>query len=190
MRRLVIFVCLLGLVGIAAGTSSVLAGSSRTTVTYWSDAIAASSFQASVNPVAKTDQPPGTWYWLGYGGTATWTFDVAAIPALNGTVALNFAGLSTSLQPSGGAGFDTMMRINVTGVGSTTSTATLNNPWQPHVAYNYAPPSGWQGSASVVVPDSVWRGASVLKVKVTSMTTNTYMGVNTDALMVGFASTA
>ena len=72
-----------------------------------------------------------------------------------------------------------MMRINVTGVGSAALTATLNNPWQPHVAYNYAPPSGWQGSASVVVPDSVWRGASVLKVKVTSMTTNTYMGVNT-----------
>ena len=43
---------------------------------------------------------------------------------------------------------------------------------------------------TVVVPTSVWRGASLLRVKVTSMTTNTYMGVNQDALMVGFASTA
>ena len=40
MKRLWGLVCLLGLIGIAAGASSVLAGSSRTTVTYWSDAIA------------------------------------------------------------------------------------------------------------------------------------------------------
>lgn len=188
MRRLWALVCLLVLAAVAASASSVLAGSGKTTSTYWNNTIPAASFDASVAPVARPDQPEGTWYWLGYNGSATWRFDVAAIPALNGSLALNFAALSTSIQAGGGAGYDTSMRITVTGIGTTTLAATLNNPWQPHVAFNNAPPDGWAATASVLVPTSIWRGASVLTVTARPTTTNTYMGVNLDSLKVGYTS--
>jgi hypothetical protein len=188
MRRLWALVCLLGLVAVALGASSVLAGSTKTASTYWNNTVSASSFSASVNPVARPNQPDGTWYWLGYGGSAAWTFDVAAIPALNGSLALNLVGLSTSLQTGGGAGYDTAMKITVAGVGATTLSGTLNNPWQPHVAFNYAAPTGWLAFASVLVPTSVWRGARVLTVTVQSTTSNTFMGVNRDALRVAYTS--
>jgi hypothetical protein len=190
MRRLWALVCLLGLVVVGLGASSVLAGSSTTATTYWNNTIKASAFQASVAPAVKPSQPGGTWYWLGYGGTATWTFDVGAIPALNGSLALNFDALSTSLYTGGGAGYDTAMKIVVTGIGTAALSGTLNNPWQPHVAYNAHPPTGWQGMASVLVPTSVWRGAATLKVTVTTLSSNTFMGVNEDALLIAYTAIA
>lgn len=188
MRRLGILGFFVALLVIGAGASGVLAGSSKKTATYWNNTVPASTFQASVLAVARPYQPAGTWHWLSYGKKATWTFDVGAIPALNGSLALNFSALSTSIQMGGGAGFDTNMSVVVTGLGTATLTGMLNNPWQPHVGYNDSPPTGWQGYASLVVPTGVWKGASTLVVTVTPTSTNTLMGVNKDSLMLGYAS--
>lgn len=188
MKRLLALAMLVGLVVVGVTTSSVLAKSGKTTATYWSNAIGASSFQPGTGVGTVRPNAPDGWYWLGYEKSATWTFDVSSMSALTGSPALNLKGFSTSIQASGGAGFDTTIRVVVTGVGSSTLTTTLNNPWQPHVAYNANPPSGWEGAASVLVPTSVWKGASTLTVKVTALTSNTMMGVNEDSLLLGYTT--
>ena len=185
MRRLSTLALFVGLVAIGVGASSVLAGSSRTTATYWSNAVSASTFSSSVAPAPKFGE---TAVWLGYGKSATWTFKVAGIPAMSGSVSLNFDGYSISLQDGGGAGFDTTMKVSVSGVSTATLTGTLNNTWQPHVAYNADPPTGWEAHANMLVPTSVWNGANTLTVTVASMTTNSFMGVTEDSLHVGYTS--
>ena len=189
MRRLGILGFFVALLLIGAGASGVLAGSSKKTATYWNNTVAASTFQASVLAIAKPNQPVGNWHWLSYGKSATWTFDVASIPALNGSLALNFNALSTSIQLGGGAGYDTGMSVVVTGRGTATLVGTLNNPWQPHVAYNDFAPTGWQ-VREPIVPTAVWKGATTLVVTVTPTTTSTIMGVNKDSVMIGYTSVA
>lgn len=188
MKRVLALAMLVGLAIVGVTTSAVLAKSGKTTATYWNNTMAASAFQPGAGVGTSRANAPDGWYWLGYEKSATWTFDVSSMSAVTGSPALNLAGYSTSLQASGGAGFDTAIRVVVTGVGSATLTATLNNPWQPHVAYNADPPSGWKGSASVVIPTAVWRGASTLTVKITTLTSNSIMGVNDEALLLGYTT--
>jgi len=184
MRRLWTLVFLVGLVAIGAGASA-LAGSSKTTATYWSNSVSAYDFSSSVGHSSRAGLDMS---WLGYEKAATYRFDVAGIPALTGSVALNFAAYSTSLQASGGAGFDTAMKVVVTGVSTSTMTGTLKNLWEhSHVAYNNDPPDGWAASASMLVPNSVWKGATTLTVTVTSMS-KTFMGLSPDSLHVSYTS--
>jgi hypothetical protein len=186
MRRFWASLFLVGLVVIGVGASA-LAGSGKTTATYWSNSISAYAFDSSVGHSSRAGLDMS---WLGYGKTATYKFDVAGIPALSGSVALNFSAYSTSLQPSGGAGFDTNMKVVVTGVATSTMTGTLKNLWEhSHVAYNNDAPDGWAASASMLVPNGVWKGATTLTVTVTS-TSSTFMGLSGDSLHVSYASAA
>lgn len=184
MRRLWALTLLIGLVAIGVGASAVFAGSTKTTATYWSNSVSADSFTSNVShsSMAGVDMT-----WLGYEKTATYTFHVAGLPALAGSVALNFNGYSISLQASGGAGFDTTMKVVATGIGTATMAGTLNNPWQPHVAYNNDAPEGWAASASMLVPTGVWRGATTLTVTVMP-TSKTFMGLNVDSLHLGYTT--
>jgi hypothetical protein len=170
---------LAGRVLIGAGASAVLARSNATTATYWNNAIAAS-----------TSSSAGSW--LGYGQTATWKFgDVTGLQdAMTGTVYLNFTGLSKSTLTGGGSGYSTTMKVVVTGAGTTTFTQTLNNPWRPHVAYSASPGAGWQAYASLNLPAYIWTGASSLTVKVTSLSSNTYMSIEHGGLLIGYTTMA
>jgi hypothetical protein len=177
-------VLLTGMALVGAGAAAVLA---RSTATYTNHAIPASTFTSNGDNGAKPGQL-GVWYWLSYGKTATWTFDASEFQAaLNGSVSLNFVGLSTSIH--WGSGYSTDMKVVVTGTGKGTFTQTLANPWRPHVAYNATPGIGWQAYASLNLPRYIWAGASSLKVTVTSITSNTYMGMNQGALLIGYATT-
>lgn len=176
MRRLWAFVLLAGLVAIGAGSSSVLAGSGKTTATYWNNAITASSGGVPANS------------WLSYGQSATWTFNnVSELRgALSGSVALNFKGLSKSIQIGGGSGYSTSMKVVVTGAGTTGLTTTLANPYRPHVAYSNSPGVGWDAYASLTLPTYAYQGANSLTVKVTSMTSNTLMHIDPGSLFPGW----
>jgi hypothetical protein len=169
---------LVGLVVIGAGASSVLAGSQRTSdTTYWNNAIhAASSNNAGA--------------WLGYGQVTTFTFNdlTGLYRAMDGTVFLNFSGLSKSIREGGGGGYATTVNVKVTGVGTTSFTMTLANPWRPHVAFSNSPEVGWNAYGAAAVPTYVWRGASSLKVTVTSVTTNTFMQLGADGVVIGYTT--
>jgi hypothetical protein len=124
---------LVGLVVIGAGASSVLAGSQKASeTTYWNNAIHATT---SGNAGA----------WIGYGQAATFTFsDVSSLyRAMDGTVFLNFSGLSKSIREGGGGGYATTVNVKITGVGTVSLTTTLANPWRPHVAFSNNPEVGW-----------------------------------------------
>ncbi|HLY93708.1 MAG TPA: hypothetical protein VKP14_02585 [Gaiellaceae bacterium] len=167
---------LVGLVAIGVTASTVLARSHTTKAsTYWNNAIPASGFGAD-----------GAW--LGYGQAATFTFnDVSGLyGAMDGSVYLNFSGLSKSIRTGGGSGYTTTLRVTVTGMGTTTFTTTLANAWKPHVAYSNSPGFGWASYASAGLPGYVWKGATSLKVTVTPVTTNTLVSFETGGLVIGF----
>jgi hypothetical protein len=168
---------LAGLVLIGAGASAVLARSNATTATYWNNAIYATGSTSA-----------GAW--LSYGQTATWTFkNISELHgAMTGTVNLNFTGLSKSTLTGGGSGYSTTMRVVVTGASTGTFTQTLTNPWRPHVAYNASPGTGQQAYASLNLPTYIWKGASSLTVKVTSITSNTLMNIEQDGLLIGYVT--
>ncbi len=169
---------LISLVAVGVASSAVLAGPKTTkATTYWNNAVFAES-----NPGASLD----------YGDFATWTFDVYNLrfEALSGSVWLNLAGHSQSVQIGGGSGYNTTVRVAVTGAYTQTFTATLANPWRPHVAYNNDPSVGWDAYASLNLPNGIWRTASHLTVKVTSLTTNTHLDIfdGQDGVVIGYAS--
>lgn len=171
------FVLLVGLLVVGAASSAVLAGpQAKKATTYWNHAIESTS--------------PSSGAWLAYNQAATWTFsDVSELQgALSGSVALNFAGLSKSLQIGGGAGYPTTMKVVVTGVTTASFTVTLTNPWRPHVAYNASPGVGWQAFGSLNVPNYVWRNAGTLTVKLTSITSNTLVSLGEGGVMIGYAT--
>lgn len=168
---------LVGLVVVGAAASSVLAGSqAKQSTTYWNHAIGATS--------------PSAGAWLAYNQSATWTFsNVSELQyAQTGSVYLNFAGLSKSLQIGGGAGYSTTVKVVVSGASTATYTVTLANPWRPHVAFNASPGVGWQAYASLNLPTYLWRNAGALTVKLTSTTTNTFMNLGEGGVMIGYAT--
>lgn len=166
-----------GLAVIGASASAVLAGSSRTTATYVSDAITAS---AHSNDGVQ----------LPYGAAATFTFNTVDLgSAVTGSVYLNFRGDSQSFGLNGGSGFPTTVKVAVTGVGTGTYTATLANPWRPHVYGSYAD-FGHDVYGTLNLPTYIWRGAAVLTVKVTSVTTNTYLTLQSDGVVIGYTEIA
>jgi hypothetical protein len=169
---------LVGLVVIGAGASSVLAGAQKTgEMTYWNNAI-----HATTGGTADA--------WLGYGQVTTFTFnDVSDLyRAMDGTVFLNFNGLSKSIRTGGGGGYATTVNVKVTGVGTTTFTTTLANPWRPHVAFSAAEGVGWNAYGAVNLPGYVWKGASSLKVTVASVTTNTFLQLGAEGVMIGYTT--
>ena len=172
---------LAGVVVIGASSSVVLARSNATAdTTYWNNAVSASEFDSAGD-------------WLGYGQTATWTFnDLSGLRGgLNGSAALNFAGFSKTARPGGGSGYSTQMTVVVTGVGAGTftTTTTLNNPWRPHVAYSNDEGTGWAAYASVSLPTYMYQNAISLTVKVKSITSNTLMMFpENTGLLIGYTT--
>jgi hypothetical protein len=185
MRRIRWAVVLLaGMALVGLGGATVFA---RSTATYSNNAISASDFTSTGNHGAPAQ---ADWFWLsnGAGQMATWVFDVSELKsAINGTVYLNVAALSAS--PYWGSGYSTDLRIVVHGVGTGTLTTTLANPWRPHVAYNNTAGVGWNATATLAVPRSVWAGASTLEVTATPITVGNHVGFNQGALTIGYATT-
>jgi hypothetical protein len=173
------------LAGLGAGGATVLA---RSTATYTNHMIAATDFASNGDHAAPAD---ADCYWLrtGYGQSSTWTFgDVDALGgALKGSLWLNIAAPSTALN--WGAGYNTDLKVVVTGKTTGTFTTTLVNPWRPHVAFNEVPGVGWEAHASLLVPNSIWIGASSLTVKVTPLTAGNHVGTDIGMLMLGYATT-
>jgi len=160
---------------IGATSSAVLAGSSKTTATYVSDAITATAHQND-----------GTL--LGYGAAASFSFNVAELSgAVTGSVFVNLKGDSQSFGMNGGSGFPTTVKVVVTGVGTTTFTTTLANPWRPHV-YGSMVDVGHGVYGTLNLPTSVWRGAGMLTVTVTSVSTNTYLTLPADGVVIGYTT--
>ena len=167
------FLVLAGLVAVGISASAVLAGSSKTTATYVSDAITASAHANDGVPLV-------------YGGTATFTFNVADLgSAVTGSVFLNFRGDSRSFGLNGGSGFPATVKVAVTGVGTGTYTTTLTNPWRPHV-YGTIADFGHDVYGTLNLPTYVWRGAATLTVSVTSVTTKTYLTLQSDGVVIGY----
>jgi len=167
----------LGLVVIGASASAVLAGSSRTRATYVSDAI-----------TAAVHENDGTL--LGYGAAASFAFDAGDLAgAMTGSVFLNLKGDSQSFGMNGGSGFPTTVKVVATGIGTSTYTTTLANPWRPHV-YGSMVDLGHGVFGTLNLPTSVWRGAGTLKVTVTSVSTNTYLTLPADGVVIGYTEIA
>jgi hypothetical protein len=181
IRWALILLGVMALVGISGAT--VFA---RSSATYTNHAVSASKFTSADQPAPAQDD----WYWLSSGsGQATWTFtDVYGLAhnAVSGSVNLNVNALSAG--PNWGAGFGTTIKVVVTGVGTNSFTATLANPWRPHIAFNETAGIGWTATASVAVPMNIYTGASQLTVTVTALTAGYHVGFNEDALLIGYAT--
>jgi hypothetical protein len=165
--------------------------------TYSNHAIGASSFRSNGDPDQWHEYADhygsGDWWWLGAGESAKWTFDASELQALarntdtaiTGSVTLNFAALSTS--PQGGSGFATMIKIVASGRTTATGTASLGNPWKPHIGA-FSQGIGWDSHAAVPIPSTVWAGADTLTVVVTPATPGNWIAMNQDALLIGYAA--
>ena len=182
MTRIRWALLVVGVVAIAAGgATAVLAGSSA----YVPGHVHAATFWSNGDPAAMPGQD-GNWNWLRTtAAKAVWTFDAGDLQsAIRTSVFLNFAGLSTNA--TGGSGFSDGLKVVVAGKGSATYSATLANPWRPHIA-SYAYGEGWDATAAVNVPSYLWLGASTLTVTVTPVTSGVQIGMNDDALLIGYA---
>jgi hypothetical protein len=164
---------LLALVVVGAGASSVFAGSHATKATYWNNVIT-TSIPSGDNPVHSGDH-------------ATWTFTSLSGLAGATEVYLNFQATVKSLQESGGSGFATTLKVTVTGVGTSTFTVTLANPWRPHVAFSNATDYGQEAFASLKLPTSLWRYAGSLTVTAQSLS-NTVTNFGAKSLVIGYST--
>jgi hypothetical protein len=171
-----------GAIVIAATSAAVLARSSGT---YTNHAIHATGFVSNGNHAAPAQSASD---WLAYGKTATWTFDVSRlVTALKGHVYVNVTALSAGAN--WGAGFDTDVKVVVKGVGTATVTSHLTNPWRPHMAYNEEAGIGWTSYATILVPNSVWVGASTLTVSLTPLASGNHVGVDEGSMLIGYGTT-
>jgi hypothetical protein len=185
MRRLIAIIPLLAGAVAAMGAAGVFAGSKP--VTYTNHAIAASAYIGNGDHAAKPGQV-GTWEWLSYRQSASWTFDATQLAtAINGTVKINITGLSTNQLL--GSGYSTTLKVAIAGTGIARSTATLTNPWRPHIAHNATPGIGWQAYATLNVPKYVYAGAHSLRVDVVPSTPANLVGVNQTAILIGYGTT-
>jgi hypothetical protein len=187
-----IAILLAGVAIVALGAVSVMARS-----TYTNHAITASSFTSNGDPDQwhpyADHYGSGGWWWLGAGESAKWTFDVSGLQvlarssdtAILNSATLNFAALSTS--PQGGSGFATTIKVVASGQRITTGTASLMNPWKPHIGA-FSQGVGWDSHAAVPIPSSVWAGADTLTVVVTPATPGNWIAMNQDAVVIGYAS--
>jgi hypothetical protein len=172
-----------GIVLVGVGGASVFA---RSTATYSTNAIAASSFVSTGDHNAPA---LGSWYWVAYGTSqsAQWTFPVPELQtAIGGTVYLNFSALSAA--PYWGSGYASKIKVVVAGNSTASFTTTLANPWRPHVASTNTPGIGWNATATVALPTYLYTGRSTLTVTATSLAAGNHVGFNQEALMIGYAT--
>jgi hypothetical protein len=186
MRRFrLVLALLVGGAILGLGAATVFAGSKH--ATYTNHAVSAWAYTANGDHAAKPGQV-GTWEWLTYGQSATWRFDATQLSAaVNKSVTLNIAALSTGAQL--GSGYSTNLRVAIFGAGTARYTVTLVNPWKPHIASNATPGIGWQAYASVNVPKYVYAGAYGLRITVMPTTPGNFVGLNQGAILIGYCAT-
>jgi len=171
----------MGIVGISG--AAVFASSSASYTNHVLSGVVTSSGTHSAP--AQTDH-----WWVNYGQSATWTFNVSALTkAIGGTVYLNLNALSAGQH--WGAGFSSTIRVDVTGAVKGTYTTTLANPWKPHIAFNdpSTPDAGWNATASVALPKKIYTGANTLTVKVELPAGDHHIGFTADSLLIGYCTT-
>jgi hypothetical protein len=170
-------------VGVLAATGATVLA--RSSATYTNHVIQPATFFSTGNHAAPAQD---SYSWLGYGKTATWTFDASQLTqAMKGEVYLNITALSAGAN--WGAGFGTDVNVVVKGVGSATLTSHLTNPWRPHMAYNAEAGVGWTSYATILVPNSVWVGAGSLTVSLTPLASGNHVGVDEGSMLIGFGTT-
>ncbi len=129
------------------------------------------------------------WYWLRASGhTATWTFDASALQgAKPNSVYLNFTPLCTNAA-NGGSGYDTTVKLIVTGNKPHTASISLVNPYRP-IDPEHSHGIGYQcyGHSSSL-PKGLWQGASTIKVVASFPFPNgRHVAVNANCLSIGYS---
>jgi len=154
-----LYLSVLTLLLIAVVSASVLATAA---------VLAPSSFDSNGSPISG-------WYWLRAGGhVATWTFSTRDLArAKPGSVFLCMQALVTN-GVSGGSGYETAVKMQVTGNGSQTVVVPLKNPYRPQDPMNSGGIGyityGWGGP----IKDTIWRNAQQITVTVAYPFPNSY----------------